>query len=708
MELEDSLKSRFPDLAKEWDYDKNGDLTPENVFPGSHTNVYWICPICKQSYPKKVCNRTAPSKRKTESKKCPVCLGRYIIPGVNSLKAKFPDIVNNEWDYDKNKIDPDTIPPHKNKPIFWWKCPNGHSYQASINNKTSGTGGNCSYCSHQKLSSEFSLAVINPNLSKEWDYKSNDPLTPESAFANSNKTVYWICGKCGYKWPAKIDNRNNGKGCPQCNKGTHSSFPEQVILYYIKNLFPDTLNGYKIGNTEIDIFIPSLMIGFEYDGEYYHKSKTKYNKDCYKNRLLKDNGIKLVRIREEGCYPMNNDDCEIHIVKYSSDYKNLIPVLQKIIDDLCTQQKNKKEIRVDIEKIRTKILSKLHVLPFERSFAAYIEKCKSQGQILKGVWDDHANYPLTPEMVQPKSDKMVSWICVINSTHRWLAPIKSITSGYGCSRCAKRHNYTNSEWIEAARKMHEDRYDYSKVNYINSKTPVIIICPIHGEFTQCPSEHLKGKGCKYCVHQSFHPFECLAILHPEIAAEWDNKLNKETGYTPETIGIDSKKQFYWHCNNGKPHSYHSTIAYRVKRKSGCAICHGKQVDFFTSIECLRPDLVAEWSKDNKYKPSEVSIGSEKKNLWKCSNPDHKPFLASVYNRAHLNSGCPECAGNIKTTLTYSKELYNKFPNIELLSEYKKSSEKIECRCNICGYVWTPYPHHLLKGKGCPACLKYKK
>ena len=54
------------------------------------------------------------------------------------------------------------------------------------------------------------------------------------------------------------------------------------------------------------------------------------------------------------------------------------------------------------------------------------------------------------------------------------------------------------EFIEKARKIHGDKYDYSRVEYINCYTPIIIICPIHGEFKQAPTNHLAGKGCPSC------------------------------------------------------------------------------------------------------------------------------------------------------------------------------------------------------------------
>lgn len=79
--------------------------------------------------------------------------------------------------------------------------------------------------------------------------------------------------------------------------------------------------------------------------------------------------------------------------------------------------------------------------------------------------------------------------------------------------------------------MQGNKYDYSKVKYESSKKFVTIICPKHGEFTQMPAEHLAGKGCKYCAHQTFHPLESLANIAPEIAAEWDYEMNKDSGYT---------------------------------------------------------------------------------------------------------------------------------------------------------------------------------
>ena len=54
------------------------------------------------------------------------------------------------------------------------------------------------------------------------------------------------------------------------------------------------------------------------------------------------------------------------------------------------------------------------------------------------------------------------------------------------------------EFIKKAREIHGNKYDYSKVEYVNCYTPITIICPIHGEFRQAPTNHLCGKGCPSC------------------------------------------------------------------------------------------------------------------------------------------------------------------------------------------------------------------
>lgn len=92
----------------------------------------------------------------------------------------------------------------------------------------------------------------------------------------------------------------------------------------------------------------------------------------------------------------------------------------------------------------------------------------------------------------------------------------SLLAGVGCKQCnvnwltyVRRRRMTQEEWIEKATARHQGFYDYSKVCYVNSRTSVDIICPIHGQFQQQAGGHLEGYGCKKCgnkKHGDYRPW----------------------------------------------------------------------------------------------------------------------------------------------------------------------------------------------------------
>ena len=93
-------------------------------------------------------------------------------------------------------------------------------------------------------------------------------------------------------------------------------------------------------------------------------------------------------------------------------------------------------------------------------------------------------------------------ICPIHGVFEQ-TPVKHINSKQKCPKCSSIivHNKQkkNKEiFINEANNIHNEKFDYSNINYINNKTKIKIICPIHGEFEQTPSNHLNGKGCLYC------------------------------------------------------------------------------------------------------------------------------------------------------------------------------------------------------------------
>ena len=148
-------------------------------------------------------------------------------------------------------------------------------------------------------------------------------------------------------------------------------------------------------------------------------------------------------------------------------------------------------------------------------------------------------------------------ICIICPEHGefWQMPKRHL-SGDGCPKCCGR-NRTTEEFIEIARKIHGNKYDYSKTEYINSSKKVCIICPEHGEFWQIPHSHLQGKNCPKCSHQSYkHTNESfIDEAHKIHGDKYDySKVEYINNHTPVCIICAKHGMFYQTPNahlNGK-------------------------------------------------------------------------------------------------------------------------------------------------------------
>ena len=113
---------------------------------------------------------------------------------------------------------------------------------------------------------------------------------------------------------------------------------------------------------------------------------------------------------------------------------------------------------------------------------------------------------------------------------------------------------TKEEFIDRARKIHGDKYDYSKVEYVNISTKVCIICPTHGEFLQLPSSHLRGHGCVKCMmskqmkrffyNKAYNDMDVfLTAEHRKAHAVWLDMLRR-------CYDIEAKKSFHLQVYDG--------------------------------------------------------------------------------------------------------------------------------------------------------------
>lgn len=202
-----SFAEEYPELLKEWDFDKN-DINPNNITSNSHKIIHWKCKY-NHIWSTKLTNRISGKSG------CPFCSGRYAITGQTDLATIYPYLLE-EWDYDKNTLNPTEVSAYSNKKA-WWICKLGHSWQSIINSRTGKSKNGCPYCSNNKTLKGFNdLETLYPELIKEWDFSQNN-IKPADVRKHSNKKVWWKC-KIGHKWKTSISSRTFHKtNCPYCS-----------------------------------------------------------------------------------------------------------------------------------------------------------------------------------------------------------------------------------------------------------------------------------------------------------------------------------------------------------------------------------------------------------------------------------------------------------------------------------------------------------
>lgn len=270
-----SFASQYPEISKEWNFEKNNGLSPSDVFGKSKKIVWWKCSnghewetavyrranggLCPYCLGKRAChdnslgykfpelakewhptlngsltpyNCTYGSKRKvwwlckedhtwqvsisTRSNNrngCPFCSGRNVTRE-KSIETLFPDLCK-EWHLIKNNdLEVAHIGPYSKK-LIWWQCNKNHEWQASASSRTKGSG--CPYCSRDTILSSRSIAIKNPELAKEWHPTKNGTLTPHDVTISANINAWWICSN-NHEWETSIVKRYKKAGCPYCSE----------------------------------------------------------------------------------------------------------------------------------------------------------------------------------------------------------------------------------------------------------------------------------------------------------------------------------------------------------------------------------------------------------------------------------------------------------------------------------------------------------
>lgn len=559
--VENSIAILFPDLASYFDLEKNYPLTTEEVAPNSNKKVWWKCENGHEF--QRVVRDTTPELI------CPICTDKKVHKDYNL--AVLHAALAEEFDRIKNgEVKADQLSPRTPRKV-WWKCKKGHSYKASVAKRVTRNDG-CPYCSGQRLTYEFSLEAKFPDIAMEWDYEKNFKKTPSDVHAGSNAKFWWLCNKHESYLATPNSRTGGGTGCPKCTH--HSSRGELRILSELQTLFSDVRSRHKIDGIELDVYVPELCLGIEFDGAYWHENKTK--KDLKKNSLMRERGIEVLRVREAPLKKLNPHDVIVGKEIAKEDVNHILVSITKIFANLGLAFDNyiNREIFSNDGQYRSYI----------DAFPEPIMQNSLLGELpgLAKLWDHDRNAPLLPHQFSRGSNDEVFWVC--EKGHSFKRKISSAVRSYKknpkfCQICQEKVFHPSlslsTKRPQLAMEWHPSLNGDLSPQDINYNS-------YYNVFWKCPSGHkydmpirkrtVEGRNCPFCSGRRTAPERSLAAKFPQISSEWHPFKNDPI--RPEDVTYGSGKRVWWLCAAG--HEWESRITDRTtvtsRYKGSCPIC----------------------------------------------------------------------------------------------------------------------------------------
>ena len=389
---------------------------------------------------------------------------------------------------------------------------------------------NCSKCTgHYKPNTEEFIEKAEIIHNNKYDYS-------KVKYKNCKETIIIICKKHG-EFKQKPSCHMNGNGCSKCgyiNNGTKS---KKSNLQFIKEailIHGDKYNYSKVNYVSSKL---SVIIICKDHGEFKQTP----------NIHLRGSGcIKCKKTRKSNTKEFLQKAILVHGDKYDYHKVNYINNSTKI-----------------------KIICKIHG-EFEQKPNNHLQKqgCPlCSGNILLSTEEFiqksilvHKNKYDYSKVNYINTNIKVIIICKKHGEFKQ-SPDCHTGQKQGCPMCSGNVKLTTEEFIQKAILVHGDKYDYSKVNYINTHTKITIICRKHGEFEQIPKNHCNNHGCPECCNNQYSKISIewldfiskkdnILIKHAENHGEYKipNTRLKADGYCKETNTIYEFHGDYWHGN----------------------------------------------------------------------------------------------------------------------------------------------------------------
>ena len=520
---------------------------------------------------------------------------------------------------------------------------------------------------------KLTLADLYPQIAAEWDAIHNGELTPDKVAPHSNKSVWWRCNICGKEWRALISNRTKNKsGCPKCMKHAKTSFPEQALLYYIKQVFPDAVNSFTEfftpKNTELDIYIPSEKIAIEYDGKAWHADKRSRKKAEEKFLKCEEKQARLIRVSEVEDQDLSF--CHDYVYRDRLTPEGLDIAIRQTIS-LLTDEK----VSVDTERDRNSILKQYISNLREQSIAYKFPEAVAE-------WDFKKNKGITPDMVRTTTPQKYWWVC--KKGHEYQAsPAHKFGIGTGCPVCSNRqvlpgYNDLETRYPDIAKEWDNERNAPIRASEVSpgAQKKYWWICDKNHSYQATPNDRTANhSNCPICSgHQVKQGYNDLVTTNPETAKKWDYEKNGIL--TPFVVTKGSTRAVWWKCTEG--HSWKKEVRAQVLYDS-CPVCSGRLlVPEVNDLATTHPQLADEWhpQKNGELMPNQLTRTSPQMVWWKCLECGTE-WEAKINQRVLHKTGCPQCGYSKKMQRTRAenirytkKDLVSTFPEIASEWDYE--------------------------------------
>ena len=326
----------------------------------------------------------------------------------------------------------------------------------------------------------------------------------------------------------------------------------------------------------MDVYIPSIKTGIEYDGKRWHKN---IKNDLMKDKYCHENGIRLIRIRESGLPLLNSTSVIFETIPNKDNHIELEKCIIKVLSFL-----NINNIEVNIDKDNDEILE---LMQLSRKKDSLLDLMPS----IVEIWDKEKNGDLTPDMFSKCSEKQI-WVICKRCGKSFQSKVKDIylRRTMKCSDCA---HYRLKKGINDFKTKYPNlalEYDYKKNNRKledlelgESKEKYWWKCSKCGnEWKASIASRIKSIYCPKCASpvgaktrtlNKIKKEGSLATNYPDIAKEWHP--TKNGNLTPTEMTCKNKKIIWWKCSKCG-YEWQNSVALRTKGFGRCKNCEAKK------------------------------------------------------------------------------------------------------------------------------------